>query len=107
MVLQQEIPLSTVKWLLRYCSERKIIAILNPAPASPDFTVDMEEFAFVNVLIPNETEAKLLTGMDEIDPCRAMDILTYKYPDMIVIITCGDKGAMVGRQSEVESLKQE
>ena len=77
MVLQQEIPLSTVKWLLRCCSERKIIAILNPAPASPDFTVDMEEFAFVNVLIPNETEAKLLTGMDEIDPCRAMDILTY------------------------------
>lgn len=61
----------------------------------------------MNVLIPNETEAKLLTGMDEIDPCRAMDILTYKYPDMIVIITCGDKGAMVGRQSEVESLKQE
>ena len=101
MVLQQEIPLSTVKWLLRCCSERNIVAILNPAPASHDFTVDMEEFAYVNVLIPNETEAKLLTGMNEINPNRAMDILTSKYPDMIIIITCGDKGALVGRRSEV------
>lgn len=80
------------------------MTILNPAPASPYFTLDMEEFTYVNVLIPNETEAKLLSGMDEIDPSRAMNILTSKYPDMIVIITCGDKGAIIGHRCDVDKL---
>src|ERR1039458_4943694 len=60
IVLQLEIPIETVNYTLRFARANGIRAILNPAPGQP---LDLAELAHADYVIPNETEAETLTGM--------------------------------------------
>lgn len=83
VVLQHEIPLDTVKYVIDYCADNQIPVVLNPAPAAE---VPMETIEKVTYLTPNEHEAVLIFG-DEL----STEELLKKYPEKLVI-TQGSRG---------------
>lgn len=83
VVLQHEIPLDTVHYIVEFCAEKNIPVVLNPAPAAK---VPMEIIEKVTYLTPNEHEAVLIFG-DEL----TTEELLKKYPEKL-LITQGSKG---------------
>lgn len=83
VVLQHEIPLDTVHYVIEFCHEKGIKVVLNPAPAAE---VPMNIIDKVTYVTPNEHEAVLIFG-DELET----DDLLKKYPEKLVI-TQGSKG---------------
>ncbi|MGV3561340.1 ribokinase [Larkinella arboricola] len=92
VLLQLEIPLPTVDYVIRRSFEKGVRVILNPAPAQP-FATDL--FGCLYLITPNETEAELLTGIRVTDLATAEQaaraIRAKGVPN--VIITLGGKGA--------------
>jgi ribokinase len=90
-VLQLEIPLATVQRAADAAHSNGARVILNPAPARhlPD-----ELLRQVDFLIPNETEAALLTGGDAALPQDSARALRDQGVES-VIVTLGAQGAMV------------
>lgn len=86
VVLQHEIPLDTVHYVVGLCAQNGIQIVLNPAPAAE---VPMEVFQKVTYLTPNEHEAVLIFGEGQ-----TTEELLKKYPEKL-IITQGSKGVAV------------
>ncbi len=82
VVLQHEIPIETVEYVVDFCYRNNIKVVLNPAPACP---LKQETIEKITYLTPNEHEAKILFG----DMKR--EELMKKYPEK-VLITLGSKG---------------
>lgn len=82
VVLQHEIPIETVEYLVEFCGDNGIDVLLNPAPASPLKTETIEK---VTYLSPNEHEAKILFGENNNEE------LLKKYSEKL-FITLGSKG---------------
>jgi len=93
IILQLEIPIETVYHTLRFGREHGIRTILNPAPAQP---LDLEQIANADYLIPNETEAEVITGMpvSSLKEARAAAIKLLGDHAGRVIITLGENGAL-------------
>lgn len=94
LLLQLEIPVSIVEYIVNIAHQNKTKVILNPAPAS---ILSKELLSKLYLITPNETEAKFLTGidisnLDEAD--KAAQILLDKGVENVVI-TLGAKGAYV------------
>lgn len=92
VLLQLEIPIPTVEFAIKKCSEKGAKVILNPAPAQK---LDETVFQYLDIITPNETEAELLTGIKVTDlesAKQAAEILHQKGVRNI-IITLGSKGA--------------
>lgn len=83
VVLQHEIPLETVHYIVNYCFEKKIPVVLNPAPAA---SVPADIIERVTYLTPNEHETTLIFGSD-----LSTDEILRQYPEKLVI-TQGSKG---------------
>ncbi len=60
LLLQLETPLDTVAAAIEHAGQAGLKVILNPAPAQP---LPPAWWSRIDVLVPNETEAALLTGM--------------------------------------------
>ena len=91
---QLELPLDTVERGLEIARAAGVVTILNPAPACPlpDWMIGLADF-----LIPNETEAALLSGLPVEtveDAERAADAL-HKRGARTVIVTLGARGALL------------
>lgn len=94
VLLQLEIPLPAVLKAAKIAFESGAYVVLNPAPAKelPD-----EIYNYISLIIPNQTEIKLMTGIsasDENKAAKAADILINKGVKD-VIVTMGAKGSMV------------
>lgn len=85
VVLQHEIPLDTVYYLVELCHGMGIPVVLNPAPAAavPEKIVEM-----VTYLTPNEHEAALIFGEGQ-----KTEEMLRKYPEKLVI-TQGARGVV-------------
>lgn len=83
IVLQLEIPIETVEYVLEICSKQNIPVILNPAPAAD---ISMDSILKATYITPNETELMHLFGNRD-----AEDIIK-EYPNKL-ILTRGKKGA--------------
>lgn len=90
IVLQHEIPLETVEYVIDYCSKKGISVMLNPAPAA---TVSEEIIDKVTYLTPNEHETRIIFGEKD-----SIDDLLRRYPEKL-IVTRGSKGVSVGLQT--------
>lgn len=86
VVLQHEIPLETVHYVVDFCAEEKIPVVLNPAPAAE---VPADIIEKVSYLTPNEHEAVLIFGEG-----YSTEELLKKYPEKL-IITQGSRGVSV------------
>lgn len=100
LLLQLEIPTPTVLRAAQRAHEHGLTVILNPAPAKP---LPHELLANVDILIPNESELSLLTGLSVNDvssaEMAAKEIL--KQGVQTVIVTLGSKGALLVTASQV------
>ena len=92
VILQLEIPLETVLYTAKLAKSRGAFVILNPAPYCelPD-----EIFEYTDMVIPNETECQLLTGILPADnetafaALKKMQAMGVKQP----LITLGENGS--------------
>ncbi len=92
LLLQLEIPLEAVEKAAELAVEAGTKVILDPAPAQE---LSDELLAKVDYLLPNETELKKLTGIDDIDKgCRQLLDKGVKN----VIVTLGEAGAILINQ---------
>ncbi len=94
VLLQLEIPLPTVEYVVQQAANRGVRVILNPAPAQ---VLPSTLFPNLFLITPNETEAELLTGIRVTDVPTAQQA-SRKLHEMgvaNVIITLGSKGAYV------------
>ena len=91
VVLQLEIPMPAVLQAARLAHKHGCLVLLNPAPYQP---MPEELLRLVDYLIPNETEAMAMLGVDHLDASnaeaslRAMQSFGVAHP----MITMGDKG---------------
>lgn len=94
ILLQLEIPLAVVGYVMQMAKQQNKKIILNPAPAQmlPDHF-----FEKLFAITPNETEAEILTGIkvqDEVSAAKAAKVFMDKGVQH-VLITLGAKGAYV------------
>jgi len=92
-VLQQEIPIEVLNYVIKYSIENGIKLVINPAPYNSDMF--MESYKGVDYLIPNEFELASMVG-GSVD-----ENMFEKYAKQLVnagvknvIVTLGDKGSL-------------
>jgi ribokinase len=93
VIAQLEIPLDTVGYALNMAHAAKVLTILNPAPAQP---LSTELLSVVDLLVPNETEAAQLTGVEVKDEAGAEQAARQlqERGARAVVITLGERGAL-------------
>jgi ribokinase len=60
LIMQLEVPLQIVRRAAQIAHDNQVLVILNPAPAMP---LPSDLFGMVDLLIPNESETAILTGL--------------------------------------------
>lgn len=94
VLMQLEIPLSTVEYAASIASKAGVKVVLNPAPAQ-ELSDKLLKSLFL--ITPNETEAEMLSGIkviDEVSAIQAAKIIKKKGVQN-VIITMGASGAFL------------
>ena len=101
LLLQLESPLEAVTRAAKVAHAHGVSVILNPAPAR---SLPGALLALVDVLIPNESETALLTGLPVGDPAEAEAAATAlrERGVGIVILTLGERGALLAREDGAE-----
>lgn len=96
VLMQLESPLSTVTRAAQIAHARGVQLMLNPAPARP---LASSLLSLVDVLIPNESEAALLTEIPVEDQAEAevAAIRLVESGAATVILTLGERGALLAR----------
>ena len=91
---QLELPLDAVEHGLRIARDGRVPTILNPAPAQPlpDALLELSDY-----LIPNESEAALLTGLpvESIEQAERAALSLLSRGARNVIVTLGAQGALI------------
>ncbi len=92
LVMQLETPIETVAWAAKVARAAGVRTVLNPAPAA-ELPPDL--YAGLDWITPNETEAKLLTGVEVTDAASAKDAAAVLHARGVkgVIVTLGAQGA--------------
>jgi ribokinase len=101
LLLQLESPMETVMRAAKVGRACGVTVVLNPAPARP---LPDELLSLIDVLVPNESETALLTGMDvgsQADAEKAAAALLVLGVGT-VILTLGSRGALVARDTGVD-----
>ena len=102
VLIQLEIPITVVEYLIEICNKLKVKLILNPAPFQKISDYHLSQ---VNTITPNEIETEYLSGIkvkDKETAKKASEILINKGIKNI-IITMGEKGAFY-KSSSFEGL---
>jgi len=99
---QLEIPLETVKESLAYAKKLGLKTILNPAPAK---SLPKEIYQYIDIIIPNEVEAEMLSGVQTNDSAFNHKVIDFFLDKGIkdVVITKGNQGSIYGSQSVYKS----
>jgi ribokinase len=102
IVCQLEVPDATVGHALKRGRELGKIVILNPAPASHALPSDW--YAYVDYLIPNESEAMVLSGLavDSLETAEAAATQLIAAGAGKVIVTLGGQGLMFANGTSFE-----
>lgn len=94
ILMQMEIPIETIDYVVQLANKNKIKVILNPAPAGP---LSDELINCLHIITPNKTEAEMLSGVKVTgwkSAKKAADIISAKGVET-VIITLGPLGALI------------
>ncbi len=94
LVAQLEVPLDTVAYALAMARAAGVLTVLNPAPAQP---LAADILSLADILVPNETEATLLTGIPvrDLPSAEAAARELNRQGAQVVVITLGARGALV------------
>lgn len=96
VLLSAEIPLVTIREVISRTVQHGGLVIFNPAPALQDFRDDAF-LADVDILTPNEHEARILTGIEVTGFDRAVEAgrCLQEFGVTTVIVTLGSQGVVV------------
>ena len=103
LICQLEVPIETTLEALRIAKSGGVRTILNPAPAT---TVPDEMLRLSDIVVPNETETELLTGMPAASPEQA-EAAAHRLLQRgagSVILTLGERGALFVSKGATESI---
>ncbi|MCJ8205356.1 ribokinase [Pseudomonas sp. RGM2987] len=102
IICQLEVPDATVGHALKRGRELGKIVILNPAPAS--HVLPSQWYGYVDYLIPNESEAAMLSGLavDSLETAEAAATHLIAAGAGKVIVTLGAQGLMFANGSSFE-----
>lgn len=94
LISQFEVPEEVILEAFKIAKENNKITILNPAPAKK---IDEELLKYTDIIIPNETEAELLTGIkvNDLESAKLAANGLLEKGVKFVIVTLGSKGAAV------------
>ena len=89
-----QVPVATAKYALTMAKKNGVMTICNPAPAAP---IDEDFFPMIDVITPNEVEARDITGITVDDEASAAQAAAFFHGKGIknVVITLGSRGAFV------------
>jgi len=96
VLLQLEIPFETVQAAARLGKDNVATVILNPAPA-PTEPLSPTIYKAVDILTPNESEARSLTGLSNLEEA-AKKLLNWGVK--VVVVTLGAGGVLVANGSD-------
>jgi len=101
VVAQLEVPVATVECAAQIAHEAGVPFLLNPAPAQP---LNAALLAKVAVLTPNESEARILTGIEVVDDGSARKAAQKLLCAGVraVIVTLGSKGFVLATGNATE-----
>ena len=99
LLLQLESPLDAVIRAAEVAHDHGVTVILNPAPARP---LPPHLLALVDVLIPNESEAALLTGLpvDSQSEAEEAAAALLHLGTGAAVLTLGERGALLAREGQ-------
>jgi len=100
VLIQLEIPLETALHAARRGHEQGCAVILNPAPA---YDLRSQDLSNVDLLTPNETEARVCLGLTPRDPTDDVEI-ARRLLDLgcrTVVMTPGERGSLIVSEHEV------
>jgi ribokinase len=94
ILMQLEIPMDTVEYVLEKAQGWDIPVMLNPAPAKPLSDVALSR---IHTLVVNETEAEIVSGkkLDGDESLAKISSLLRAKGAQVVIVTLGAKGAYI------------
>lgn len=94
LIAQLEVPPATVFHALQRAARRAVPVLLNPAPAQP---LPEQWWSLIDYLVPNESEASALTGMDVSDIATANIAARWLRDKGVahVLITLGAQGVVI------------
>ena len=98
LLLQNELPKAGNVAAAKLAKTNNVKVILTPAPVGP-----MDEFkGLVDLVVPNEGEAEVITGISSNNLDEQAKALSEKFGCKEIVITLGPKGAFVtdGKKSE-------
>ncbi len=100
LLLQLEIPMPAVIAAARTAKANNVTVILNPAPA-PESGLPAELLEQVDILVPNETEAQLLSGINPDSPSTALQCAQklLALGPKAIILTLGERGGFILEKS--------
>ena len=101
IVMQLEISLETVYHVIELGVRENIPVLLNPAPAVAG--LDMDKICLLDMLVPNETELAILTGLP-VETQAQIETAAKTLVDQgvkKVIVTMGSKGALLVTAGEM------
>lgn len=101
MVMQLEVPIETVTYAAKVAKKNNTMVVLNPAPASTG-KLPAELLKSVDMVIPNVTEAEILSGItiDSDESAREAISNIIAQGVKTVILTMGAKGALAFHEGE-------
>lgn len=100
LMVQLEIPLDTVMCALKTAHRHNVPTLLNPAPAH---TLSDDVLRLVDIIIPNETECEMITGIKADTLEGAANAVTYLRKKGIrqAVVTLGENGAVFNDIDEI------
>ena len=98
-LLQLEIPMDVIEYVVSFCKEHEIPVVLNPAPAVPNLSKEL--LSKLTYLVPNETELALLSkgnvNMESVED-HARSLLELGVSN--VLVTLGEHGSCLINQND-------
>ncbi|MBD5132628.1 MAG: ribokinase [Clostridiales bacterium] len=100
LVCQLEVPMYVVGYALRKAHSLGMTTILNPAPAKE---LPKDFYPNIDIIIPNETETEILTGIDPKDEASRVAALREFHARGVhyVVITLGANGSVISDDDRI------
>lgn len=99
VVAQLEIPIEAIEQAFKIAKANGVTTVLNPAPA-----IDLPKslLALTDIIIPNETEAELLSGISITNQDNMKETVEYffKLGISTILITLGEQGTYYATENE-------
>jgi ribokinase len=94
LLVQLEIPMETVNYVIKFASENGVKVILNPAPAN---TLSHELLECIYILTPNKNEAAMISGIEvtDMESAKAAAQIICTKGCKNVVVTMGPLGAVI------------